>query len=98
MCVCIKNICVYIMNICAYIKNIYVYTSVYIFITKNLNSNKFIFFSFVLQFIENKGLQSILDYLSTLSMCVENETPHAAAIASIKALMNNSVSALYLYE
>ena len=49
-------------------------------------------FSFVVRFIEQEGLQCILNFLTRMDYQVSESSIHTAAIGCLKALMNNSVS------
>ena len=49
-------------------------------------------FSFVVRFIEQEGLQCILNFLTRMDFQVSESSIHTAAIGCLKALMNNSVS------
>lgn len=55
--------------------------------------------SFVLKFIEHQGLPALLNMLEAITdVFVANSSLHTSLIGCIKALMNNSVSSLGVYE
>ena len=49
-------------------------------------------FSFVVRFIEQEGLQCVLNFLTGMDYQVSESSIHTAAIGCLKALMNNPVS------
>ena len=54
-------------------------------------------FSFVVRFIEQDGLQCLVDFLSKMDEDTASSPVHTAVIGCIKALMNNSVSLPWSY-
>jgi len=52
--------------------------------------------SFVLRFVQADGLVTLLGVLSSMNYDTQQGAMHTSIIGCIKALMNNSVSVLYL--
>jgi len=52
--------------------------------------------SFVLRFVQADGLVTLLGVLSSMNYDTQQGAMHTSIIGCIKALMNNSVSLLYL--
>ena len=55
----------------------------------------FVFCSFVTRFIDQDGLQCLLDFLQGMDNETLQGSIHTSIIGCIKALMNNSVCRLY---
>lgn len=57
-----------------------------------------VFLSFVVHFIQQNGLQCLVDFLSNMDYATSESPVHTSFIGCIKALMNNSVwSLLFFY-
>lgn len=54
--------------------------------------------SFVLRFVESNGLSALLEILRLLDIRVANSPMHSSLIGCLKALMNNSVSEIFLMK
>lgn len=55
-------------------------------------------FSFVVRFIEQRGLECLVNFLAVMDHNIAHSSLHTSIIGCIKALMNNSVSKTHMYS
>lgn len=75
----------------------YILSNLIIFMEQKFNLCVCVFLSFVVHFIQQNGLQCLVDFLSNMDYATSESPVHTSFIGCIKALMNNSVWTLLFF-